>query len=281
MEPHRSMYKARLRWFLAKIRLLNGLRELRDTIRAVEYVRSNAPFWLRSSGDGLPIPPLRLVRSATGTSSLAWSFQSGEWAAQSIVRILEANGVDLRTIGRLLDFGCGCGRVIRHWATLGMEVHGCDYNRSAVRWCRRHLGFASFHVNRLEPPLPFPTEHFELVYALSVFTHLPEPLFRAWIREVCRVVKPGGFVVLTTHGDAYASQLTPDDQARFRSGLSVVRHEDEAGTNRCAVYVSERYVRRTFAECFVVVDFVSRGAKGNPHQDLVLLQKPGSAAARA
>jgi SAM-dependent methyltransferase len=266
--------RAQLRRALAAAGLLNVTREMRDSLLSVRELPRNWRFWLYGAEDGLPVPPLRLVRSATGTSSLAWSFHGGALAAQSIVDAVEGNGVDMRSLRRILDFGCGFGRVTRHWLHLDADVHGCDYNRHAVRWCQRNLTFAKFAVNQLEPPLPYADEYFDLVYALSVFTHLPGSLLLAWRDELSRVVKRGGFAIITTHGDGYLDELTHEEQGQFRGGGAVVRYERDAGTNRCGVYLSEDYVRRTFGARFEVVDFIPRGAQGNPPQDLVVLRKP-------
>jgi SAM-dependent methyltransferase len=169
--------------------------------------------------------------------------------------------------------------VIRHWAKQDAAIHGCDYNRTSIEWCRRNLTFARFEVNALQPPLPYRDEQFDLVYALSVFTHLPEPLQFAWMREMKRVLKPGGFLIFSTHGEPYLGDLTPDQQADFRAGRAVVKERDDAGTNRCGVYVSEAYVRTRLADGFRMVDFLPQGATGNPLQDLVLFQKPDLASA--
>ena len=75
-------------------------------------------------------------------------------------------------MGSILDFGCGCGRVVRWWRDLPAEIHGSDFNPTLVRWCRENLPFGVFEVNRPEPPLPYPDDSFDLVYALSVLTHL-------------------------------------------------------------------------------------------------------------
>lgn len=262
-----------IRRLLASAGLLDAAREARDAALAVGWWRDNSEFWIRGAPDRLPIPPLRLVRSSTGTSSLRWLFEGGRLAADSISGILAKNGIELRRLGSLLDFGCGCGRVIRQWAGLGPALHGTDYNGKSIAWCRRHLPFASFAVNVLSPPLSYPDGQFDLVYAMSVFTHLPEPLLFAWLREMRRVLKTGGWLVISTHGESYLSELNPDEQAQFRSGRLVVKFAEDAGTNRCGVYASEAYIRRCFSDGYRVVDVVPQGAKGNPVQDLVLLQK--------
>jgi SAM-dependent methyltransferase len=269
----RMLTRHAVRTMLQSAGLLDVVREARDAISGLAWLKHNSPLWRRGAPDGLPLPPLRLVRASTGTSSLPWLLHGGTLAADSIVGILSKNGIAVRDLGAILDFGCGCGRVIRHWAGTHAAIHGCDYNRRSIRWCRRHLTFAAFEVNGLRPPLPYADERFDLVYALSVFTHLPEPLLSAWMSEIERVVKRGGYLVISTHGEPCLSQLTPEQQAEFRSGRIVVKDAESAGTNRCGVYMSEECVRMCFASRFRVVDLLPQGAKGNPPQDLVLLQK--------
>ena len=49
----------------------------------------------------------------------------------------------------MLDFGCGCGRILRWWASLkdSCEIWGCDYNADLIAWCQRRLSyFAQFKV---------------------------------------------------------------------------------------------------------------------------------------
>jgi len=262
-----------LRDVLQSAGLLDAAREARDVASSIPWLRDNARHWLRGAPDGLPWPPLRLVRSSTGTSSLEWLARGGALAAGSISGILSAHGVEMQRLGSILDFGCGCGRVIRHWAGLSADIHGCDYNRRSIAWCRQNLAFARFVANELGPPLPYAPGQFDLGYALSVFTHLPEPLMFDWLREMRRVLKPGGWLILSTHGEAYLNDLDPDQREQFRAGRAVVKAAPSAGTNLCGVYFSESYIRRQFTEGFRVVDFVPQGATGNPVQDLVLLQR--------
>lgn len=267
--------RARLKDILELAGLLDAAREARGFAAGMPWWARNSALRRRGAGDGLPLPPLRLVRAATGTSSLEWMLDGGRRAADSITAVLEHNGVAIRRVRRILDFGCGCGRVVRCWRDLSGEVHGCDYNAAAIRWCRRHFPFATFAVNGLAPPLPYADERFDLVYALSVFTHLPEPLLGDWMREMARVLVPGGLLVASTHGSACLDALDADEQAAFHAGQAVVKDEASAGTNRCGVYVSMEYVRSRMARGFRVLDIVPEGAKGNPPQDLVLMQKPG------
>ena len=276
----RETASSRVGWLRSGVRdaltplgLLPVARGVRDSVKNLGWLGENAPFWLKGTPDGLPAPPVSLVRLTTGTPSLTWLFHSGALAATSIVAALERNGVTMASRTSVLDFGCGCGRVVRHWAHLDAELHGCDYDARPVKWCRRRLPFAAFATNGLHPPLPYANGQFDLVYALSVFTHFPESMAVAWICEMRRILKPDGLLLITTHGEAYLDDLSEDERREFRSARLVVRHPEAAGTNYCGTYCSEQYVRQVFTDGFHLVDFAPRGALGNPHQDLVLLSR--------
>ncbi len=112
------------------------------------------------------------------------------------------------------------------------------------------------------------------MYALSVFTHLTDELQLAWRDELRRVLRPGGRLILTTHGRSYLPRLDTDERTRFERGELVVRWSDLPGTNLCSAYHPEPYLRDTFADGFAFVELEPEGARGNPTQDLVLLRRP-------
>lgn len=79
--------------------------------------------------------------------------------------------------GRILDFGCAAGRMLR-WLkplTSKVEVWSCDVHAESIEWCRSAL-VPPFHFCKTSvlPEIPFETGFFNLVYAGSVFTHLEE-----------------------------------------------------------------------------------------------------------
>ena len=267
-----ASFRTALREALHRVGLLDAARQARDIAAGFSWLRHNRRFLQGGGGDGLPMPPARLRILATASPSVEWFIQSGQAAADSIRELLTRNAVPTATIGGMLDFGCGCGRVVRHWTNVPTRVHGCDYNAQLVDWCRRRLPFAQFETNGLAPPLPYADASFHLVYALSVFTHLPRTLQQQWMGEMARVLTSTGYLIVSTHGDACLDTLTEVERTRFRDGQLVVRHAEDAGSNRCGVFFSEDYVRRHLAPGFVVRDYVPRGARGNPPQDLVLLQ---------
>jgi SAM-dependent methyltransferase len=227
--------------------------------------------------DGSPLPGLIRRVSAAGTADVDWFLKSGRLGSQNIVACLRDQGRSIAEIAAILDFGCGCGRVIRHWRDLvGTRVCGTDANGWSIRWCRRNLRFAHFEKNRLTPPLAYEAAPFDLVYALSVFSHMPEELCLAWRDELRRVLKPGGYLLITTHGESYLDTLTPAQRATFSSGRLVVRSDEAPGTNLCGAYHPVSYVRQELGVGFEHVVHIPEGAGGNPHQDVHLLRKVGN-----
>ncbi len=259
---------------LSAVGLLGPARALREAVWSARFLRPNSRYWREGAPDRLPIPwfPLRIL--VAGSPDIDWFLESGRRGAESIRAVLLRHGLDLGRCRALLDFGCGCGRVTRHWAGLGVEVHGTDLNPRLVEWCRRHLVFGRFRTNELVPPLDYEDEQFDLVYALSVFTHLPETLQHAWMTELARVLRPGGALVLTTHGRRYLDRLDAEDARRFAAGEMVVKSKGPLGSNLFGSYHPEAWVRTRLARGFEVLEFAPEGALGNPWQDLYLLRRP-------
>jgi len=247
---------------IAKLRLLN---------RNLRHSDDSAP-------DGTPVPPVDLILSVSGTLDISWFIKSGELAIQSIIDTMQRNGLNTAEFQSILDFGCGCGRVIKHGRFFeDAEIHGTDYNPKSIKWCKLNIPFAHFATNKLIPPLHYGGSQFDFIYALSVFTHLPERAQFLWINELQRVLKPQGYLLITTHGEHYFDTLSSTEQKQFRSGNLVVRHKDAAGTNLCCAYHPQKYVQQKLVKGFEIIDFVPQGAKGNPHQDLYLMRKSPTA----
>jgi SAM-dependent methyltransferase len=121
---------------------------------------------------------------------------------------------DLREV---LDFGCGSGRVLPHFSALaaGARCTGCDVDPAAITWAARHLPDLEWVLSGAEPPLPFASERFDLIYSISVFSHLDERLQDRWLAELRRVLVPGGMALLSVHGH-HAFEA-------FRSGRATTR----------------------------------------------------------
>jgi len=113
----------------------------------------------------------------------------------------------------------------------------------------RASGNVTLEINAIEPPLAFADATFDLVYAISVFTHLPETLQWPWIVELHRVIEPGGVLLLTLSGEGDFERITESEREQFRRGELVVVDADYAGTNMCGVYHPLRTRKPIGATC--------------------------------
>jgi SAM-dependent methyltransferase len=245
------------------------------TWERVQGWRSEDREALRAGGaDGLPLPPQRLVVLVAGPTSSASFLRKGALGAAIVREALARQGVSLDEVGDLLDFGVGCGRVARHWhGVADLRVHGCDVNAELVDWTAANLPFVDARLTGLEPPLPYTDASFGAIYAFSVLTHLPEELGLGWARELRRVLRPGGHLVLSTHGDAYLDRLDARERAAYDEGRLVVHYEELAGANLCNAFHPPAYLASRFPTVGLEpVEHVPEGARANGRQDLWTLR---------
>jgi len=268
----RSEFRYAVKRILQRLGLLGFAFRLHEFIKTLKLSRRKSEAFDGPAPDGLPLPPAKLIVLVGGDTTVPAFFYGGQVVAQTIRDMLGAHGSDIGRMKAILDFGCGCGRVMRQWQSLSSDValHGTDYNRVLIDWCRRNLPFARFDVNRLQPPLEYADNSFDLVYAFSIFTHLSADLQTAWIDELTRVIAPGGYLIITVHGESFRHALTSDEQAVFDSGRLVVRHAGMAGSNMCTTFHPVQYVRQTVARHLRVIEH----SPAKLGQDVVLLRKP-------
>jgi SAM-dependent methyltransferase len=156
---------------------------------------------------GAPLPPEGVHAMTRGVEHLAGGMRHADLA-------LTAAG-PLPAGGRGLDFGCSSGRVVRALAAIqpDLEWHACDPNEGAIAWARENLKRIDFFVSPQEPPLPRPDAYFDVVVAISIWSHYGPTAATAWLDEMHRVVRPGGILVLTAHG-AHSLALFARERAR-------------------------------------------------------------------
>jgi SAM-dependent methyltransferase len=157
---------------------------------------------------------------------------------------------------RVLDFGCGAGRVLRHFmpeATTA-EFWGCDLHEPTIAWLADNLSPpVRFFVNDSRP-LPQPDGYFDLVYALSVFTHITYE-WSDWLLELHRVLKPDGLLLATFMGSAHMwqwSTLRPVEEDEL--GMAVLGlHRELADTSGPIVLHSPWWIRAHWGRAFEIL----------------------------
>jgi SAM-dependent methyltransferase len=148
---------------------------------------------------------------------------------------------------KVLDIGCGNGYVASRYAREGADTFGIDLTEAAVRLSRQRfdlLGLKGGFATASAEELPFANETFDCVCSMGVLHHTPDP--ERAIKEIHRVLKPGGRVILMLyHRDSALYQV------RFRLealGTKKPRHQlvnevDGAGNPKGDVYSRRQAVK--------------------------------------
>jgi SAM-dependent methyltransferase len=226
------------------------------------------------------LPPAHLRDRVHGVPDIERFLAAGRRSKQRLERVLLEAGRPLASFPRILDFGCGCGRTLRWLEPLRetCELHGTDVDREAIAWCAAQIPFARFAVNQALPPLDYPDRSFDLVYGVSVLTHLDEPAQLRWLAELRRVARPEGLVLLSVHGDGARDVLDAEQLAQLDArGFLFVRTNRWKGIHPDwyqVAFHTPRYVRRRFGAFFEVVRYLPEGL--TRQQDFVLLRRPAS-----
>ena len=201
-------------------------------------------------------------------------------------RYLAAAGVDPDRCARVLDFGCGSGRILTGWHLDSRErdLFGCDTNPRLIDWASENLP-ASLHWNHTPalPPLPYPDGRFDLVCAISVFTHLRFPSQGLWARELARVLtRGGGVLLLTVQGSLYVNLFVPEKLEEFESIGHIEIESGVDDANESASFHQARAVRELFREFEMIGHFPVGRIKGHrilsplaAFQDVYVLQRAG------
>jgi len=252
-----------------------------------------------------PFPPPELMQNVSGLTSEADFASHG---ADFYIALSTASPRPLTDYKRILDFGCGCGRLARMFKGHPNEIFGCDIDRRHIEWMTRGLPNVKATLTSVVPPLPYPDHTFDGIISISIFTHLNEQSQNSFLKELWRVCAPNAYLFLTVHGrraldraltERRIKEIISVDEDLFQnavrrfakgehgfilqqghlttsnatgsSGNALIAEPFEYGI----AFISEEYVRTRWSKWFDIVDF-RHGAIHN-FQDIVVLTPASSA----
>jgi ubiquinone/menaquinone biosynthesis C-methylase UbiE len=129
----------------------------------------------------------RMAEKFSGTRSFFWPD-------------LEFIGSYIRPGDKILDFGCGNGRLLEILKDKKVEYHGVDVSQKLVDLAKARYPEFSHHILKTSglANLAFPNDFFDATLSIAVFHHFPDPKFRLEMaRELGRITKPGGMIVVS------------------------------------------------------------------------------------
>ena len=220
------------------------------------------------------VPPDTLRLRVSGSDDYVSFDDGGRLICNDLLDTMAAFEIGLAPDHHVLDFGCGCGRVLRHFAPQfsAIQFEGTDIDSEAIAWCQTNFRRSIlFHHNAEMPPLPLEDARFNLIYSVSVFTHLPEDMQSAWLKELARVARPGAWLLLSVHS---TEMLTAAHgmAAEETEAQGFVYHQGDKTDGLPDFYRSTfhagEYIRREWGKVFDIEAIVKKGI--NNHQDLVV-----------
>jgi SAM-dependent methyltransferase len=206
----------------------------------------------------MAVPPPELaayVAACSDDDPVALYLEHGAALAQGLVERFP-DGLELSG-KRVLDFGCGSGRLLRHLlnAGTGATFEGTDIDAACVGWLEHHLPppHRAFS-NDAVPPLNRPERHYALVYATSVFTHLTHA-WAAWLCELHRLLEDDGILIATVLDQASGPHFDEDPWDDTRIGMLVLGPGRPWSAGGPMVLHSEWWVRAHWGRAFEVLAF--------------------------
>lgn len=151
-------------------------------------------------------------------------------------------------LGPVLDFGSGWGRLtraLRHHLPRE-RIWACDLYAEAIAWQAETFGVNGL-VSVTDPANFALTQRHSIVFAASVFSHLPDGLFQAWLRRLHSLVAPNGLLAFSVHGTAFA----PEGQAISETGIGFAGWSESATLDPASYgmsYVTPAYVAAAIRE---------------------------------
>ena len=142
---------------------------------------------------------------------------------------------------RVLEIGCGAGRVTRALARLFGEVHAVDVSGEMVKLARAALApypKAFVYQNNGQDLSVIPEQHFDFAFSTIVFQHIPSyAVIESYVREVNRLLRPGALFKFQVQGDSSIT-VRPDDTWL---GVPISAEQAAAMAERCGFELRYRH----------------------------------------
>jgi SAM-dependent methyltransferase len=176
---------------------------------------------------------------------------------------------------RILDFGCGVGRVLRQFAPEAgsAEFFGCDLDKPSLEWLQANLS-PPFHFfeSGEAPGLPQANGSFDLIYAYSVYTHFTDN-WAGWLLEHHRVLADGGLLFATFLGKGMLEPLTGEKWDEDRIGMNPLMHGYPWDRGGPIAINSPWWIRAHWGRAFDIVELLPVIEEGVPSHGVILARK--------
>jgi ubiquinone/menaquinone biosynthesis C-methylase UbiE len=159
---------------------------------------------------------------------------------------------------KILEWGCGVSRIIRHIPALvpsNALVCGTDINKTMIDWNKQYIKQVQFSAIGYNPPTHFDDVQFNLVYALSVFTHIQVQQQKDWLAEMHRILSVNGIFLFTTHGKNFESNLSKKEKLILHTEGALTIDYSQKGHRMMSSYNEYESFRNTIEKQFTIIAY--------------------------
>ena len=258
--------------FVRSFGLIRTLNFVRFLVEKVSNRTANKSF--KKHYPNIPLPPDYLMFESFGLDYGRYYLNGREtckWIVDEARPFIKLENTNI------LDWACGPARVVRHmpdFVPKSAALFGTDYNLKSILWCKENINGVTFNHNSDQATLPYDDHFFGLIYGISIITHLSVEKHQEWIQEMYRLLKPGGILILTSHGDNFKSKLSREELLIYNSGQLVIRGNTKLGHRTFAAYHPTKAMQQLIAKFEILKheQFDQAGLSYIP-QDLWILRK--------
>lgn len=231
-------------------------------------------------------------------NTLGYELNSAFWSAKAYTEFADKFGKPFEQAKAVLDFGCGTSRLLRYLVDFlpGPQYYGSEVNPENIAWGRSNFPEVEYIAHDPVPPTSCEAGMFDIIYAQSIFSHYEESLHWNWLKELHRLLKKDGLLMVTKEGSHLVerSKTEPDlfkklclDQQdanalwdKFdKNGYAFYTRYNKAMLEQRGInsdywgtaFISSEYINRTWTPLFEILE-EQNGAVGN-RQDYVIMRR--------
>lgn len=235
------------------------------------------------STDWLTLPSEEHFRRTCGPGNTENSFVVSGMTAAYQISCIAGQFLDSEPT-TILDWGVGCGRIalpMKRGLWPRARVLGVDIDGVNVDWCKKNIPDVEVSLGDFFPPLDIDSSSIDLIYGISVMTHLTDHAQTVWLEELRRILKPGGLCILSTLGE-YSLVLNPTLDSLvirelYANGISSYIVDENLGPSLKLkdyyrlTYQLRRQVEEKWSKCMDIVAYYTAAIGGV--QNAVVMRK--------
>ncbi len=235
-----------------QLRLAEMLDTLSFRLQSIRHKKENEAYLHQHPG--VPLPE-DYVLYETYQLNYRKFIEDGKLAASEIISW--TNPYIQTTEPRILDWGCGAGRITRHLAALkpNASIYGCDTSESMIEWNKISDSTTTYSTIDHFTPVLYAPGFFNLVFGFSVLTHIDASQQKEWLEELYRILDTNGILLITTQGNLYFQKLLPAEKKKLAKKGMVTKSFQKKGHRMMSTYHDAIQFKQLVTKYFDVLEF--------------------------